>query len=432
MRLLSVATVVVPSLAKTTDSQVMLQVANLKRGAAIQSMHNGVHAMETRMEAMLSEVVASGEEPQQKLTQEAYEVMLEALTTIESQLDAEKVQNVQDWTEADNKVLQCGITLKNQYDTLTKPLLEASDESAETHETCRDVEDTTNVEETTKHTAMIEAGEHRDTLAGNAADDKPATVCDLEKIDTTDTAAVALDKANRAKEALADAAAWATQHKQGLADAIAAYTTAKNNFDEAKTASDDKAEECDDAQWNFEKNFCLFDQSVATICSSRTSCVTREEANRDTKRTELEAKVSAEKLILKSCSKVRCYLSLIKGDVSAVGDLTKPYTITQEMYNECLNGDGTYDGSEWHQSGPDSPDKLNIDYPESTAADCDTKFEGDTKSYNEQVAVTPDLKTDWYSTHYQALVKGSDWMQGRVAMRNIQQCHGHLNSEADQ
>jgi len=383
------------ALAKTTtDSQVMLQVANLKQhGALHTNLQNGVQSLQSRMESMIEQAVSTGTNP--NLSQAAYDIMLGAIQQIEDELDKEKTANDKDYSDANNKIDECDTKLDNALSDQVQPWIDKSTKSGDAHKDCRAAEDNLNDDEFKKHTAMTGADD-------KATKAKPACLkspkCSKLGASTAPTGETAAEKVQRelqnakdVRDCLIKAREWSNGHE-------AAVAAANKAFDDAKKAANTKAPLCDDDQKQYESDFCDYRLILTTSCDNQQTCIDDAVKVRTAEKVRLEEKEKAEKLILKSCAKVRCYMEIIKdaGIIKReVGDAQRqPYSDPDALktaYGNCQELDS-------------DTNKLNIAW----ATDKVGKTCDDTPVGTFPVKGTD---TEWYKEQYVPLAPKNQWME---------------------
>jgi len=371
---------------KSDNPQVLLQMASVHRHGASGSEHlqSGVESMENRMEAMMQEAITTGDKP--FLDDIAFGTMLDALTTIETQLGTEKDANDQAWLAAVNAVKACNTRTTSalgdadaDVPTGVRQLETEMETAKETHLSCRSDEDTKRKTQKAAHDDMKQQTQE----ALNDKDDKVSCQTTRSPKELWDV--------------LVAAGVWSNNHETDVANSITA-------FKDATTAADDKASQCDQDQTAFELDFCQYKVALTTTCSNHDTCIKRTVKARDDKRSELEKKEAAEKIILKSCNKVRCYLQIIK----------EKHSITQDMYDGCKNGDGTLKADRtWDKEGTRV---LDINWVDEVDADkCDVT----------PVDVAPGADT-WFEEQYKALPTGSGWLPAKVGIEASMNCDHHI------
>lgn len=316
--------------------------------------------MESQVAAMVQEAIAEpdtekpltaprGSTP--VLDKKAFSTMNAAIIAIESQLDTEKTSNQDDWDLAVKLVGDCNDIRNDHFDaegTGVEALFTASEQLLSNHNTCRGQEDTDRNDEYNKHQTMVEKNGVMVTKTSNADGAKPP--CHTGER----TPAQMLGDLREAKS-------WAEGHTLQVKNSIDAYNGAKSAHTGAQNKANQKASGCDADQQTFEAKFCQFKDKIDTSCSDHKKCIDRTTKARDEVEAKLKDKIKAEKVILKSCSKVRCYLNL----------LTMGQSITQGDYGKCNQGQGTMDSSgAWDKTGDTV---LNIKWTEKIdGVVCDT------------------------------------------------------------
>jgi len=395
-----------PSLATKTDSQVMLQVANLNRGAVVQNLHNSVNTMQNRMESMLEDAIRVSGTP--TLSQRAYDIMSSALDEIEAQLLVEKKDNDQEWVDANNAITQCETDMNEVFanDGGTNALKKKAEDDEKLHKTCRADEDDKNDDEKDKYDAMkaqetAATGKKPKCLTENGCLKKTAP-----REGATEAEKIANDLANaeRVRDCLKLAGEWSEQYERPQKKANDAFKTAEG-------LADAKVKPCDDAQDQYETSFCDYKVSLDGACTVFDKCVKDTKAARASQKTILTDKQDAEKIILKACGKVRCYMQIIhQTGVNGAN-------VKQADYDACRNNEGQYscdkDTKEcsWSETAPET---LNVDFdPNAEAGSCNRTG----------IEVYPG-HADWYADRYAKLEPKADsvWRTNRVGLGDVSEC----------
>lgn len=419
---------------KSDSPQVLLQMGSSHKGGGVtstqhsQHLHNGVQSMVTRMESMIQQAIANRDTPKEEeedsgtpdlgvkipdyLEEDAYQVMTDAIKQIEDLLLLEKDQNDADWKAAVDAVDTCNKNKKKGYTEANgvDALLKIKDTSCGVHKTCRENEDGLRGTEKEKHDDMETKQNTMMKEADEALGDKPS--CDAPENAEGDTYA----KSEALETYLGEAREWSANHETDVTNSIDEYTTAATVFGRAADAAAGVAATCDTNQVACEKKFCEYKVKLNSVCSTHRSCVARGVKAREEKRVLLQDKETAEKIILQSCSKVTCYINLMK---KGEGE-----HITQEKYDGCrIKKDGTplvgtFDGLTWDADG----DKiLNINWV--------TKIDG--SGCDEGPVSDPPGSANWKDKLRKESKPTNAWLTGKEGIRSSQDCSEHLAGQSN-
>jgi len=180
---------------------------------------------------------------------------------------------------------------------------------------------------------------------------------------------------------LQSAGDWFNLYKTDLGNKIAAYNS-------SVTKASEKAKTCDADQGAFEMAFCEYEVLLSATCSTQSACITLQTSNRGTAKTNMQAKVASEKLMSKSCKKVRCYLDMLNA--------TK---VSQSGFDTC-------------KSLVTDTSSLDITYPDAPAAvACDVS----------PVATKPGNDA-WKVTEYDSLAPSQIWLSGFEGIKPVTAC----------
>lgn len=392
---LQLMSTVVPVLAvKFADQQVMLQLAQLKQHHSGEHMMSHASTMQTQLEAFLEKAVASQapvnvntNAANNGLSDSVYSAMNSALDTIEEQLGIEKNENQDQWDNANAAIVACGTTKDTAFTTGSGSTSSVNALKALVvtnrglHKTCREQEDAERKDEMAKKTT-------RDTLASAAFNDPQKQNC---------LSSLPADPATL-EDNLLKAKQWGESHQAGLLAAIGALTTSQGTADAT-------AGECDDKQDTFETSFCSFRTAIGQACSTLTTCVEQKKTYRDdTLHDELTTKEAAEKIILKTCKKVRCYIELI--------EKSKGLAITSVAYNTCKDTEA-------------ATTDLNVDY--SNLADGAVCQDESAMEPWEKAAYTKEVTT-FRNVEYNGIYPGaaglvpSGWIDTATGIKSSSEC----------
>jgi len=362
------------------DGEAMLQVGKVgKHAPALAQTGSTVRAsrqqqvlqMETNFEKLAAEAVRTGDTP--SLGTDARSAVNAALDTLEQELENEKTANDALMVNANN---QCSVCNTEREDAFTRSvdgvdaLGSTVEETRKQHADCRTLEeDPQCVEEKT-------TCDDQDEYARKAHNAAPDCVC--KNVDTVIAATQQV--------CLQGAVTWGEQYNTALGNKI-------TDCDQAKQAAEEVAQECDDDQVTFEMAVCLYKESLTMTCESHGVCYAEALDNRETVMTELKLKEASEKIMWKSCQKVRCYLDMLDATKANQADYQADFDKCKIQEAETAHLDVVY---------PDAPPKE----------DCDTA----------PVSTVPG-DSAWLKAEYATLApKAGSWLPSRTGIEVVTPC----------
>lgn len=142
------------------------------------------------------------------------------------------------------------------------------------------------------------------------------------------------------------ASTWYDDHKSDLDSQIGVFNTAAETFD-------NKTTECNQAQDDFEADFCLYSSALTSACSIHTTCYNETTETRGTLVSSAGNKETSQKELWLSICRIECLIGLFTDAASADLDLN-----SVQACNEAAACDTS---------------SLNLNYPAADAKEpCDT------------------------------------------------------------
>jgi len=353
------------------DVEAMLQVGNVRKHAPAlaqtdstvrASRHQQALQMESNFEKLAAEAVRTGQTP--SLGTEALNAVNAALTTLEDELKTEKIANDAAMVGANDQCANCNQQQKAAFDKEVgvEAMKSAVEQARDKHAKCRHTEDPNCGDEKTKC-------DEQDSYAKQAHGAGPHCPCE------------AFSTAETQKHCLEQAVVWGTTYNTELGDKITAC-------DGAKEVAEKVAKVCDHDQTTFEMAFCSYEVSLTTTCQIHSTCYEDAVLNRGIVMANLKTKEASEKIMWKSCKKVRCYLDML--------DATQ---VTQEGFNACKQQE-------------DDTGHLDVVYPDAPAKEvCDTT----------PVTTVPGDKA-WDEAEYAKLAPKQSWLKTRNGLEKVTPC----------
>jgi len=355
--------VLIAALRAAEDGDAMLQVvkqapALAQTASAVRaSRHQQAHQMESNFEKLAAEAVRTGETP--SLGADVRTAVNSALQTLEDELKMEKDANDAEMDGAISQFAACNSKREKSFidvDGMKLIMEQAKDKHAE----CRGTEDPNCGDEKTNC-------DDQDEYARDAHDAGPHCVC--EAFGTAGTQKVCLDRAVK----------WGAEYNTALGKKITAC-------DGAREVADEVAQVCDRDQVTFEMAVCSYKVELTATCEGHSACYEAAVSNRATVMVNVKLKEASEKIMWKSCQKVRCYLDMLDAtEASSPVEFTK----CQEQDADTTHLDIIY---------PDSPEM----------AVCETT----------PVITDP----DWLEAEYAKLKPTKIWLPKRKGIENAAPC----------
>jgi len=285
------------------DADAMLQVGKhapalaQTASTARASRHQQALQMESNFEKLAAEAVRTGETP--SLDAGARSAVDSALETLEDELKKEKIANDEEMDGAIAKFAVCNTAREHAFTNGVDDLNSTVEEAKKKHAKCRlDFEDPNCGDEKTNC-------DGQDEYAREAHDAGPECVC--EAFTTAGTQKVCLERAVK----------WGAEYNTALGNKIKAC-------DEATKVASKVAQVCDGDQKTYEFAVCQYKVDLTTTCESHSVCYEDAVSNLDTVTGNVKKKEESEKIMWKSCEKVKCYLEML--DASQV---------SQDGFNKC-------------------------------------------------------------------------------------------------
>jgi len=347
------------------DGDAMLQVGKhapalaQTASTARASRHQQALQMESNFEKLAAEAVRTGETP--SLGAGARSAVDSALETLEDELKKEKIANDEEMDGAIAKFAVCDSAREHSFTTVDgrKSMVE---QTRIKHAECRGTEDPNCGEEKT-------TCDDQDNYAKEAHDAGPECVC--EAFTTAGTQKVCLERA----------VTWGAEYNTALGNKIKAC-------DGAIKVASEVAEVCDLDQRAYEMAVCQYKTSLTLTCESHSACYEDAVSNRDTVMGTVKQKEESEKIMWKSCEKVKCYLEML--DASQV---------SQQGFNKCKQQDA-------------DTKHLDIIYPDAPEMEvCDT----------DPVRTVPGDPA-WFQAQYASLAPTFPWKPIRHGIEDVTPC----------
>merc|ERR1719265_1572383 len=170
--------------------------------------------------------------------------------------------------------------------------------------------DTTSTSRSNHNACRTGSGTGEDALRGVeytkcTAQDQHAEEAATAATDRCDAECTAYSSAAETKECLKRKSDWVMRFKADMDSKFEECET-------ATTAANNKHDECDGEQTAFETAFCNYEVSLTAACDALDTCWDTEVAEEPTRRSDLEDKITSEKVMFKSSHRIRCYLNLLK------------------------------------------------------------------------------------------------------------------------
>lgn len=356
--------------AAAEDGEAMLQVGKVgKHAHALAQTHSTARAsrqqqalqMESNFEKLAAEAVRTGDTP--SLDTDARKAVNSALDTLEHELENEKTANDALMVGANARCSACNTDREGAFTSKVDPMKSSLEEARNSHAECRATEDPNCGDEKTRC-------DDQDDFARTAHNARPQCVCDEVDIVNAGTQKVCLEKA----------VTWGEEYNTALGNKIA-------RCDQAKQAVEEVAQVCDKKQQTFEMAVCNYKVELTMTCETHGSCYAEALTNRETVMTELKLKEASEKIMWKSCKKVRCYLDML--------DATK---VNQADFDECKRQEA-------------DTAHLDVVYPDAPAKeDCDTS------------SLSTRYDQAGLQAEYDALKPKMLWLESRKGIEDMTPC----------
>jgi len=356
------------------DGEAMLQVGKHAPmlaqidSAVGASRHQQALQMESKFEKLAAEAVRTGATP--SLDKNVRVAVNSAMETLEGELVIEKEANDALMVAANDQCAKCNQETNDRFSNKVDAFKSGMEEARSKHAVCRVGDQEDNMGEDKTCGDEKTTCDDQDTYAEEAHDAGPHCTCE-EKLSAAAAEKVCLQKA----------VDWGAEFNTELGVKITAC-------DGAKEVATQIAEECDRDQRLFEVAFCSYEVSLTTTCQSHSACYDAAVLNRGIEMTNLKLKEASEKIMWKSCKKVRCYLDMLDADV-----------VDQQGFDDCkqLKTDTSH---------------LDVVYPAAPAKeDCDTtdvtKYPGDPA---------------WLQEEYAKLAPKKEWLPKRKGIENVLPC----------
>jgi len=351
------------------DGEAMLQVGKQQLASAQTdstvraSRHQQALQMESNFEKLAAEAVRTGVTP--SLGSDARSAVNSALDTLEGELEKEKIANDAEMVGANDQCANCNKARKDAFDKTNVGVdARASlvQEARSKHAACRVAEDPNCGDE---QTTCLD----QDNYAKTAHVAGPKCPCEDYKT------------ADAMKKCLDNAVDWGKTYNTELGNKITAC-------DAAEEVANKVAKTCDKDQTDFEMAFCSYEVSIKTTCESHSECYEAAVRSRGIVVINLKAKEASEKIMWKSCKKVRCYLGML--------DATQ---VSQDGFDACkrLSTDTKH---------------LDVIYsPAPAKEDCDTT----------PVKTVPGDPA-WLEAEYAKLAPKKIWLSKRNGIEDVKPC----------
>jgi len=346
------------------DAEAMLQVGKFEAHSDSQSgrVQQAIQ-MESNFEKLAAEAVRTGETP--SFTTEARSAVNSALDTLEAELKKEKIANDAEMVGAN---AQCAACNTAQKDAFTKKgagvnaFASRVEKARSKHASCRATEDPNCGDE--KKTCV-----DQDQYAEMAHSAGPQ--CPCKDYDTADAMKGCLQKALD----------WGNKFNTELGDKIKACGRAKK-------VAKNIAKKCDKDQTKFEMAFCSYEVLITTTCEAHSTCYESAVQNRGVVMSNTKTKEASEKIMWKSCKKVRCYL-----------DMLNATQISQGGFDKCKKQEADVK-------------HLAVTYdPAPAKVDCDSS----------PVKTVPG-DADWLKAEYAKLAPKKSWLPKRKGIEKVSPC----------
>jgi len=372
--------VLIAAVVASEDGEAMLQVGSVGKHAPAlaqtdsmvrASRHQQALQMESNFEKLAAEAVRTGETP--SLNIDARSAVNSALETLEHELENEKDANDASMVSANAQCAVCNTEREKAFTDEVDLIKSQVDKARTVHAKCRGTkEDPDGSGEDAKCGAEKKTCDDQDEYARDAHTQAPHCVCD--EVDTVN--------AVTQKVCLQGAVTWGEQYNTALGDKITAC-------DNVKQVAEEVAKECDTNQETFEMAVCTYKVKLTLTCESHEGCYKAALDNRETVMKDLKLKEASEKIMWKSCKKVRCYLDMLDATQEA----------KEQNFEACK------------QLEPDT-DHLNVVYEEAPPEeDCDT----------DSVSTVPGDPA-WLEVEYGELAPKQDWLPSRTGIEDVTPC----------